>query len=516
MPTYSTPGVYVQESPLVSLTTIGGGTTAAMFFGEAPRGPITPTLVTDWPTFKSFFGDLDNNYELGYSVYHYFANGGRAAWINRVVGAGSTAATASVPFYPQGLGGASASLFTATANSPGTWGNNLTLNFITGNVVASTTAKPSFSLSIQLGGVEVEKWLELSPDINNNRYFLEMLNKFSKFIVVSNPNSFTASTSPASAGTVYFTTAPVALSGGTTVAVGTTDYTSAFPNADLIPGNLLMNAVGITSSTVISSLVNYAGVRGDSFVIIDPSKNDLTFAQTQTTAANFASQTNPGYGALYAPTLEMVDPAKTGPAAIRTTYPGGAVAGVYVRTELARTVAKSPAGFNATINGALGLTYKLTDSQVGLLYDGTPPVNLFKAVPGAGVYINGGRTLTKLTPDKYINVRRTLNYLKKNLKDITAFAAFEPNDANLWSNINVTVSSFLANFWRQGGLKGDRSNDAFFIVCDATNNTAQSIDAGQVNVSVGVALSYPAEFIIITLSQWTGGSNALDSVAPQP
>ena len=45
----------------------------------------------------------------------------------------------------------------------------------------------------------------------------------------------------------------------------------------------------------------------------------------------------------------------------------------------------------------------------------------------------------------------------------------------------------------------------------STNNTAATIDQGIVNVTVGVALSYPAEFIVINLSQWTGGSNAVES-----
>jgi len=50
------------------------------------------------------------------------------------------------------------------------------------------------------------------------------------------------------------------------------------------------------------------------------------------------------------------------------------------------------------------------------------------------------------------------------------------------------------------------------VVCNTTNNTTTSIDQGIVNVEVGVALQYPAEFIVINLSQWTGGSNAVESL----
>jgi len=74
------------------------------------------------------------------------------------------------------------------------------------------------------------------------------------------------------------------------------------------------------------------------------------------------------------------------------------------------------------------------------------------------------------------------------------------------------VSSFLSEFYRSGGLVGDNASQAFFVVCNTTNNTTTSIDQGIVNVEVGVALQYPAEFIVINLSQWTGGSNAVESL----
>jgi hypothetical protein len=163
------------------------------------------------------------------------------------------------------------------------------------------------------------------------------------------------------------------------------------------------------------------------------------------------------------------------------------------------------------VRGAITTTVKLTEANVGALYNGAPPVNTFRAQAGAGVYVNGGRTLNKLNPDKFISVRRTLNYLKTSLKDLTEFAVFEPNDIGLWTELNVKIAGFLSEFWRSGGLKGATSNQAFYIVCDGSNNTPSSIDQGEVHVDVGVALQYPAEFIIINLSQWSGGSNATES-----
>jgi hypothetical protein len=118
----------------------------------------------------------------------------------------------------------------------------------------------------------------------------------------------------------------------------------------------------------------------------------------------------------------------------------------------------------------------------------------------------GSRTLKSGYVDKYVPVRRTLIYLEKALKDLTEFAIFEPNDARLWTQINATLSSFLTSFWSQGGLSGAAPADAYFIKCDAENNPQSSIDNGIVNIQVGVALQRPAEFVVINIGQYNGGT----------
>lgn len=500
MPIYSTPGVYVNEAPLSSLVNAIPGGTHAVFFGEAERGPITPVLIQDWGTYLATYGPLSDQYDLGYAVYHYFANGGRGCYVNRVVNAGATAATcAAVPYYPTGQGGASSSLFTVDAVAPGTWGNSLTVQVTAGHLEPSDDVHGTFNLIVSLNGVEVERWPELTIDPDGSRYVSAIINTYSKFVRVSN-----VSTAAADADLEYVTSV-LPLTGGTQSAVADADYVDALSNLDGIRGNLILNAVGQTSATVVSAVVSKAQSRGDSFAIIDPSKTAATFSDLTSLASSFAGFSAGGYAAHYTPCLQMIDPSKTGSGAVRTTYPGGAVAGIIVRSEVERTVAKPPAGLSADVRGALALSVPVTEAQIGELYDGTPQVNTFKVIPGAGVTVAGARTLNKLNPDKFINVRRTLNYLKYNLKELLEFAVFEPNDSNLWDSINLRVSGFLADFWRAGGLKGANAAQAFYVKCDSTNNTLTSIDQGIVHVEVGVSLSYPAEFVVINLSQWTGG-----------
>jgi hypothetical protein len=92
------------------------------------------------------------------------------------------------------------------------------------------------------------------------------------------------------------------------------------------------------------------------------------------------------------------------------------------------------------------------------------------------------------------------------LTDLTTFAVFEPNDAVLWRTINSTVSTFLTDFWSQGGLRGATPAEAFFVKCDSDTNPLIKIENGEVNIEVGVALQRPAEFVIIKIGQYDGGT----------
>jgi hypothetical protein len=139
-------------------------------------------------------------------------------------------------------------------------------------------------------------------------------------------------------------------------------------------------------------------------------------------------------------------------------------------------------------------------------------LNLFTLVPGVGVIINGSRTQARNTSDKFVSVRRSLNFLKDTLKTTTASSLFEPNDDRLWTDLTVRITALLNTFWATGGLKGRTAQEAFFVNCGSGNNTSTDIENGVVNIEVGVALQSPAEFIVITISQWTGGSTVTTNI----
>ena len=76
------------------------------------------------------------------------------------------------------------------------------------------------------------------------------------------------------------------------------------------------------------------------------------------------------------------------------------------------------------------------------------------------------------------------------------------------------VASFLFNLWREGGFLGSKPEQAYFVKCDAENNPQSGIDQGVVNILVGFAPLYPAEFVLIQIQQLAGQSGG--GAAPQP
>jgi hypothetical protein len=104
-------------------------------------------------------------------------------------------------------------------------------------------------------------------------------------------------------------------------------------------------------------------------------------------------------------------------------------------------------------------------------------------------------------------VRRLFNYLEESILGGTQWVVFEPNDRMLWARIRRTISAFLVNEWRRGALFGSTPDEAFYVICDDSTNTAESIDAGQVICQIGVAPVKPAEFVVFRLAQFSGGTS---------
>lgn len=521
MATYKRPGVYVEETLLPQeIEALGTATAVGAFLGQSSRGPAEATLISSWTEFVRRFGTFDSAYPLHFAVYQFFRNGGRAAYIARVLGSGAVKATVTLT----DRAGSPLNTLRVDAINEGAWANSS--NATTGLSVEVTDngTTDRFDLVVYQGGAGspsgqnvVERFNDLSMDVNDARYVQRQINGFSAYVTVTDLNSATAAPAdrPSASGVKTLSTG----------ADGSAPASSAYTNAltlgnaaavfDEIPSSLVLNIPDTTTmgdSTavlVLQAAGLYADARGDVFVVADVTATTTSVASAMAFGVSIMTggALNGSNMALYYPYIVIQDP--LGPSgSTRTIAPGGAVAGLYLATDAVEGVKKAPAGVGATLVGALAPAARLTSTNLDSLNTATVPVNAIRTMPGTGTVVMGARTLRTQYVDRHINVRRSLIYIKKSLSELTQFAVFENNDERLWEQLRTTCSVFLQEFWQNGGLRGLSADQAFFVKCDSTINTNAVIENGEVRVEVGVALQTPAEFVVIRVGQFASGASA--------
>jgi hypothetical protein len=261
-------------------------------------------------------------------------------------------------------------------------------------------------------------------------------------------------------------------------------------------------------------MLEHCETRKDRFAIVDGPVVSLGDMEIPASAK--------GYGAMYVPWLKITKPSwfigqqadpsirgmmrrKLIPLEKNEVYvpPSGHVAGVFARVDGERGVHKAPA--NEIVMGITGLSQNINRIEQGQYND--RGINVIRIFKDRGTRIWGARTLaTKSDPQwKYVNVRRLFIMIEQSIMQGVQWAVFEPNDRFLWSKLTRDVRAYLLRVWRSGALFGNTPEEAFYVKCDSETNPRYLIDAGQVNVQVGICPVKPAEFVVFSIGQWDGG-----------
>jgi uncharacterized protein len=184
--------------------------------------------------------------------------------------------------------------------------------------------------------------------------------------------------------------------------------------------------------------------------------------------------------------------------------PSAAMAGVINLVDHNAGVWTAPA--NVSLTSVTDTTFKITDAkQANLNVDAATgkSINCIRMFIGQGVLVWGTRTLDGNSLDWcYLNVRRTMIMIEQSIKLAARAYVFEANDANTWSTVASAINNFLTGLWRQGALAGATPAEAFNVAVGlGTTMTAQDILDGRMNINVAVAITHPAEFIVISYVQ---------------
>ena len=486
--TLTYPGVYIEEVPSGVRTITGVATSIALFIGWAARGPTDRAVrISSFADYQRTYGGLDRRTLLGYSVKHFFDNGGADAYVVRLVGAG--AMTASVVIGQ----------LTVDTNSPGDWGNHYRIR--TRQRAAPDNARFRIEvLDEDNNDAVVESFENISMDSADPRFAESVINNRSAFI----------------SATVAANTAP---------ADGTNDLVGGDDGAVLVPDTVNFNAAllaqfGIGSITERIDIFNLVCVPGEThaatlaalqghcrrrraFLVVD-ADSTATVASLGTGAPPALTGSDAPNSAIFFPWVRAPDPMRQG--ALADFPPCGYVAGVFARTDSTRGVWKAPAGSEASLNGVTGLTITMNDAENGQL--NPLGVNCLRTLPVYGNVVWGSRTLhgqnDRGSEWKYVPVRRMALFLEESLYRATQWVVFEPNDEPLWAQIRLNIGAFMQNLFRQGAFQGASPREAYFVKCDRETTTQTDINLGIVNILVGFAPLKPAEFVVLKLQQIAG------------
>jgi uncharacterized protein len=514
MPTYTYPGVYIQELNTGNKPIEGVSTSIVGFLGIAERGPVAATFITSYADFVRSFGSYytagNNQTYLAYAVEGFFLNGGQQCWIARVtsIDAANPAKTASAK---------SGNNFLISAAGPGAYGGQI------GFQIDPASISPADATMLKLSvfywptaalaaakdvshATQIEVFDNLSTNPNSSTYFKGAVNGGSNLVTVDQP----------AVGPVA--KAAVALLDGTGGGVAGSD------GAALVLADFQGSNADPVNPTGLAAL----GAIDDISILCCPDENSqpktqiaqLLEAQCTNLMDRFAilqSAANEGkpsgvvpsviskrgYAAYYYPWLKVIDPNTDVPTFIP---PGGHIAGIYARSDEQENVAKDPA--NEPIVGIDSIQLPIDNGTQGIL--NPIGVNCLRYFKGQGNLVWGGRT-TSSDPDwKYINVRRLFIYVEKSIQQGTQWVVFEPNDTPTWNRVIRSVSDFLTGLWMQDMLQGATKEQAFFVRCDRTTMTQADIDNGRLIAVIGIAPVKPAEFVIFQIGQWTGGSSVTE------
>ncbi len=513
MPTYLSPGVYVEEVDSGSRPIEGVGTAVAAFVGLASAGPFNaPTLVTNWSQFTNTFGEFVEGSYLAHAVYGYFLNGGGACYVVRIgtdVAASAPPARAELAAAGTAPGASASGAFRVEALVEGSAGNDISVEVTDSSTEGA--GEDAFKVVVKRGG-KVEETFDNLTTKKGRQNVVTVVNAQSKLIRLEDLG---VSAEKVTRGTVSLAGggAPATTSLAPDDYVGDSADRTGFGGLEAVDEVTMVSVPDLMSAyqrgmidlegvqAVQLAMIAHCELMGDRVAILDPPPglNAQQVKEWRVEKAGYDSK----YASLYWPWVKVFDPSSGTNIFVP---PSGHMAGIWGRNDDSRGVHKAPA--NEVVRGAINLEINITKNEHDLL--NPVGINCIRAFPGRGIRVWGARTLSSDPAWRYLNVRRLFNYLEKSILNGTDWVVFEPNDYALWSKIRRTISAFLVNEWRKGALFGLSPQESFYVKCDGETNPAEGIDAGQVICEIGVAPVKPAEFVIFRLSQFSGGTSLVN------
>ncbi len=276
---------------------------------------------------------------------------------------------------------------------------------------------------------------------------------------------------------------------------------------------------GLTNQGLVTRIIRTCEDRADALAVVDLKggyqPNSEAVGSEKDRRGNLDNviqnlqvlQENSSYACAYYPWVQIRDPEK---GALVWVPPSVAAIGVFANTERNDELWFAPAGFNrgGLSNGDAGLpvvgtSQRLTSKERDNLYEAN--INPIANFPNEGIVVFGQKTL-QVTPSALdrINVRRLMNYVKKEISRMAGQVLFDPNVDVTWNKFISRVEPFLSSVRARFGL------DDFKVVLDKTTTTPELIDRNIVYAKIFLKPTKAIEYIAIDFNITNSGASFED------
>lgn len=459
----------------------GGGavlnTGQAFFIGSSQRGPLGASLVRSPKDYEARYGPRSGGSLLSDAVSTYFAEGGGVLYVSRAVGTGSAASSAAF------------GSMTATAVSPGLWGDELTV-----------AAEAPASLAERLRGAN--PLLAGDPIVITVAYQGSVLER--SYTVASAADAVTwaqeysalISLAQGADNVVPVAGTTVDLNGGADgAAVDQTALQAALDRLDFALGPGQVCAPGLTTSAVHEALLGHADSRKRCALLDLPDDAD-PLALGAAVQALYGTQ-GVRFASAWAPWAQCPGPAGS---VITVPYSALEAALIAVADKATGNPNEPAAGANGVSRYATGLSQTFSDEEREALNEAG--VCMAKVVYG-DVRSYGYRTAAG--PDD-------TNWLWFGNSRVIMAVAHEADAAaenyvlrqidgrrQLFAALETDLRGICLRYFTAGALYGETPEEAFSVDTGDQVNTTDTIKRGEVHAVIRLRVSPAAEWVVIAV-----------------
>lgn len=186
----------------------------------------------------------------------------------------------------------------------------------------------------------------------------------------------------------------------------------------------------------------------------------------------------------------------------------GATAGMIARSDETWPVWAPAESDDAVLRPGLRPALVVSDSERARLLQAG--INTLLAVRPSGPAIASPRTLAAGNAGaadwKYLAARRLTLFITASIERGTRWLLFEQNGPAAWRRAQAQVQTFLDFLDQQGAFAGAAPEESYFAICDERVNEPHAVAAGKIKVLFGFAITKPCDFHAFLVTHHAGAS----------